>query len=393
MTTDRKEIATTPALAQGSTSPRRRFLSWASTLVLLGVLATYLALSQPPKPERTVTANPALEVQVLADGRILVPDTGPFAVQLQRRPVMVQRTTAPLVQATGTLLAAMQPSAAGTSLQWQFATGELLSTYADLLQADADVAFHLRQTTTIANLHRTKTRAQEQLVDRLRRLVEIGSDAPRELAMEEARLLEIRLEAERDAHEAENALLSAQTRQSALTKQLEQVGLPPDLLRQGEPGGALLVAEIPEPRIDFVREGQACRIVFYGRPDEIISGKVARVLPTVSAAQRTLRAAIVVDNGGQTLRPGMFANVGLGTEEREALMVPATAVIHVRSSEYVLVAGGQALTVTEVVLGEGDGPEIEVLKGIEPGMEVITEGAVLLKPTILQGLTKHAGPR
>jgi cobalt-zinc-cadmium efflux system membrane fusion protein len=387
MNFDRDKIETPEVQSAVPHGTRRGLvLSWILTLGLLGSLATYLATSKPPRLETTTSTNPASEVQVLPNGRLLVPETGPFADQLRKVTVNARGASAPLVEATGTLLAATMSSGSRSSVQWQFATGDLLSAYAELLQADADVAFHSRQVQTTRSLNATRTRAQEQVVDRLRRLVEVGSDSPRELAMEEARLLELRLEAERSVHEVSNALHAAERRQAALTRQLEQAGLSPELLRQGRARQALLVAEIPESRIELVREEQSCSIRFYGHPGDVITGKVARILPTVSAARRTLRVVLVIDNAGGHLRPGMFADVGLGTEERDSLIIPATAVIHIERSDYVLVSESEELTVTEVTVGEVRGSEIEVLSGLSPGATVVGDGAVLLKPAAVEAL-------
>jgi multidrug efflux pump subunit AcrA (membrane-fusion protein) len=351
MSSDSKEMDDTTAVPETKTSAKGKrgsYLSWVLTIAGLGVLATYLMLSKPPKIETQTGTSTAVNVQITERGTLRVPQAGPFAEQLRRVSVTARRTATPLIDATGTLLAA--PSMDGSSqsaVRWQFATGELLSTYAELLQADADVVFQTRQAQTTRTLHDTKVRTQTQVVDRLRRLVEVGSDSARDLAAEEANLLERRLEGDRAIHEVDNALKAAQRKQAALVRQLEQAGLSPDLLRRTDRGRILVVAEIPESRIEQVRENQACSVRFFGHPNAPKTGRVAKILPTVSTAQRTLRVVVVLDDATDaTLRPGMFANVALGTEERDAIIGPQSALVHVGRSDYVLVVSGDELVIT-----------------------------------------------
>jgi len=70
----------------------------------------------------------------------------------------------------------------------------------------------------------------------------------------------------------------------------------------------------------------------------------------------------------------------------DSLIIPATAVIHIERSDYVLVSESEELTVTEVTVGEVRGSEIEVLSGLSPGATVVGDGAVLLKPAAVEAL-------
>jgi hypothetical protein len=83
----------------------------------------------------------------------------------------------------------------------------------------------------------------------------------------------------------------------------------------------------------------------------------------------------------------MFADVGLGTTEREALLVHAEALLHVGRGDFVLVRSEQSpWRVQEVEVGEDHGDLVELLQGVAAGQEVVAGGAVLLKPVVVQAL-------
>ena len=87
------------------------------------------------------------------------------------------------------------------------------------------------------------------------------------------------------------------------------------------------------------------------------------------------------------MKPGMFAEVGLGTNPRDAILVPSKAIIHLGSLDYVIVVeGDEGLKVREVVTGEPHQERYEILHGLKSGETIISEGAVLLKPLVRESL-------
>lgn len=379
---------TPEAGAEERRARRSQRISWLVTGTLLSGLCLYLAIARPPRGGATVAAPASsLAVEVAPDGRIRLPDAPAFSQRLERVAVVTRRSSVPILEVTGTLMAAIPAGEPRGTDRWQFATSDLLNTYAEWSQSTADVAFRGQALASSRKLVEARVAAQTKVVERLKKLVDVGSDSARDLALEEANLLQTRLEGERAQHEADNELRAAQRKQTALARQLEQSGLAPDLLREGQRGRALLVAEIPESRIDRVREGEACAARFYGRPGAPFAGTVARVLPTVSAIQRTLRVVVVLENADDTLRPGMFADVGVGTDARDALFVPAASVLHVGRADYALVVEAPLeLSVREVVVGDAQGGEVEVLRGLEPTSAVVGGGAILLKTSVIEAL-------
>jgi multidrug efflux pump subunit AcrA (membrane-fusion protein) len=85
----------------------------------------------------------------------------------------------------------------------------------------------------------------------------------------------------------------------------------------------------------------------------------------------------------------MFAEVGLGTDERDALLIPAEALLHAKLDDYVMAAadGGRWKPVP-VRVGLQHHDDFEVEQGLPAGATIITRGAILLKPALIQSLSR-----
>src|SRR5262249_47055377 len=156
---------------------------------------------------------------------------------------------------------------------------------------------------------------------------------------------------------------NAQRNEAALARQLLQAGVDPALLGQYRSGVVIVVADVPESKVGLARVGQGCRARFYGYPEQEFSGKVASLTPVLSKERRTLRVLFALDDSAGLLKPGMFADIGLGTDARQALLVPADAVVHVGQSDYVMAAGEPNMwRIVEVKVGAQYGRRIEILE-------------------------------
>jgi cobalt-zinc-cadmium efflux system membrane fusion protein len=103
--------------------------------------------------------------------------------------------------------------------------------------------------------------------------------------------------------------------------------------------------------------------------------------------RRTLRVLFDLTDKKQLLKPGMFGEVGLGDEEREALLIPATAILHIARGDYVLVAeGDDNFRVTQVTVAEVEEGDCECLSGLKAGQQILSRGAILLKSVAAQSL-------
>ncbi len=152
--------------------------------------------------------------------------------------------------------------------------------------------------------------------------------------------------------------------------------------------------EVFEKDLSLVREGQAASVMIDAYPGEEFTGVVTYVYPTVSLEARTGRIRIELANPDLKLRPGMYANIGLESPAREeALVVPRSAVHATGEHAYVFVRGADdVLSAREVTTGLVSGKEIEILRGVEEGEQVVSSANFLIDAESSMGSAIQAMP-
>lgn len=134
-------------------------------------------------------------------------------------------------------------------------------------------------------------------------------------------------------------------------------------------------AAVPERFVGDIRIGQQVDVTVEAYPDTF-PGTVSRINPQIDPANRTFQLEIIVPNDQHKLRPGGFARGRVRTRVQEGA-------VFVRQESVVTFAGvNKVFTVKEgkaaeigVELGERDGNEVEVVKGLKPGDQVVVGGA------------------
>lgn len=356
--------------------------------VTLGFLGYLLLPSAPPadKQEATPRSSPEV-VEVAGPGLIRVQPGSPLDKKVQVAAVKKQTVTDPMLTVTGRVAASMRPGTGKGSDFWQFDSPEVLTAYTDWQKAQADITFAETQLTSAKQLATARLDAQKQVVARLEKLVTAGTDTPKDLAAEKANLIQAEITGRKELHEAETAERTAKRAEAALARQLQQAGLDPELLRSATSDMDIVMADVPESRLNRVKVGQGCQATFFGIPKEQFGGKVTSIAPVLSKERRSLRVLFVIHDPNDKLRPGMFAEIGLGTDPRDTLLAPADAVLHIGRSDYVLVAAdANTWRVAEVQVGEPQNGDVEILDGLKDGERVVGKGAILFKPLVVRSL-------
>jgi Cu(I)/Ag(I) efflux system membrane fusion protein len=97
------------------------------------------------------------------------------------------------------------------------------------------------------------------------------------------------------------------------------------------------------------------------------------------AATRTLKVKLEVDNPGYVLRPDMFVDVGLTVSLAPAVAVPADAIVDSGLAKTVFVHSGEGVfEARRVETGWRSGDQVEVVKGLSPGEQIVTSGTFFL---------------
>ena len=387
-------------------------------VITIGVLAYLLWPEGQLAEEMTQTASEMEIVKIIGQHRLAIAAGTPLEKKLAVAAVVQQETRAPKLKVTGAVVARVPPgkekAAADARLpspqaslppsaddktgeanaaegRWDFNTPDLASAYADWLKARADVPFYEKQLEDIRKLAAETLKAKKDVRDRLEKLVKAGTDPEKDLAAAKADYLQSTAQSQKDEHEALTNVNNAKRALATLERQLFQAGMDPELLANPIENTAIVVAEVPESRIGLVEKGQTCTAQFSAFPGITIPGSVRSLAPTISKERRTLRVFFQLSDPLGRLKPGMFAEIGLGTDARKTLRVPADGVLHVGQSDYVLVEAGRGdWKVTKIITGEQYGSRIEVLEGLQPGDRVIGGGAILLKPYVVQDVQSTA---
>lgn len=377
------------ANAQGS---RRHFflcLGIVTAALIFSILMPHAQVRQPPQ----ATANNQ-DVHLEALGKIYIKPDGPLFKKLQIINVQTQKVSTPTLTVSGAVVASLRAGSDKSKTGWQFSSPELLTTYTDWQKAVADVAFAKTQLEKIKQLADTKVSSQNAVAARLKKLVEAGAESEKDFAAAQAELLQAQIQGSKDVHEAETALRLAQRNEEALGRQLQQAGIDQEILRVTTPDVDIIVAEVPEALASRVALGQRCEAKFFSVPKEQFSGTVRAISPVLSKDRRSLRVQFAIHDPQDLLRAGMFGDIGLGTDEREALIVPMTGVVHVGGADFMLARRGhENWRIVEVQVGEAQQGAMEILRGLEVGEEVIGHGAILLKPMIVEALQKKVSAK
>jgi hypothetical protein len=343
------------------------------------------------------SGEPEEVVRVAGPGVIGVAPESRLAEKLEAGRPRRQTTSAPALTVTGSVVARLdarkKPGGVGddTEDHWDFATPDLAATYGDWVKARADLEFVQKQAAKIRQLTKVNVDYLTAVAKRKAKLQQIGDTSEETKEAAEADRLKAEIQGEKDIFEAETAVRNAARTRDLLERSLLQAGIDPDLLERPERGVVLVVADVPEVQSKQVWAGQPCEARFFALPDKPFDGKVSRVGPSLSKERRTLRVIFKLGDPAKELLPGMFADIGLGTERRDVLTIPAGAVLHSGRSDYVLVRrGADEFRVVEVEVGEPSGGRVPVKSGVKETDEVVGEGAILLKPAAVRAIRARA---
>jgi cobalt-zinc-cadmium efflux system membrane fusion protein len=157
-------------------------------------------------------------------------------------------------------------------------------------------------------------------------------------------------------------------------------------------------ANVYEKDLAQVRLGQAAEITVTAFPGQPFRGTVRQVGTALNAETRTARIRCDVANPGGALKAGMFATVNIATGKgTQALLIPKAAVLDEAGKKIVFSpcmdceddqATGKScgsFDKLEVILGATHGDQVEILRGLEPGLDVVTTGNYQLKTALGSG--------
>jgi cobalt-zinc-cadmium efflux system membrane fusion protein len=141
-----------------------------------------------------------------------------------------------------------------------------------------------------------------------------------------------------------------------------------------------VLADLYPRDVQAVRRGQPVEIHVNGYPDTTFHGVVDNISDAVDPQTLTLKVRVVLPNPHHQLKPQMYATVAVMNQNRNAIVVPATAVIRDGVSTYVYVQTGEnKYEHRDVRVGEAHDTTVEITGGLHDGERVVSTGAELLR--------------
>lgn len=139
------------------------------------------------------------------------------------------------------------------------------------------------------------------------------------------------------------------------------------------------VAEVPEVQALRLRRGQKVKAALQADPSQSFDGELKEILPQVSANTRTVQARFEVANQGGRLIPGMLLRLQVAGPATSRLLVPAEAVIRTGTRAVAIVRkDGGTFEPRELTLGADLGEQLEVVRGLQEGEQVVASGQFLV---------------
>ncbi len=152
-----------------------------------------------------------------------------------------------------------------------------------------------------------------------------------------------------------------------------------------------ITVDVYEADLSRVRQGAIVVVTPAAFAGQTFPGRVTYAGGVVDPASRTFKVRVELENPGERLRPGMFAQVRISTPSGTlsgsgTLTVPEIAVQDINGKQVVFVLRSLGTFVArEVTLGaKSAGGFVEITRGLKPGERVVARGAFQLKAEMMK---------
>jgi membrane fusion protein (multidrug efflux system) len=133
-----------------------------------------------------------------------------------------------------------------------------------------------------------------------------------------------------------------------------------------------------------IRVGQAMTARVDTYPGQTFTGEISAINPRVETASRNVQVRATLHNPDHRLMPGMYATASIAVgQPQRYVTLPQTAIAFnsYGAVAYVIERQGDRLIAhqTFVTTGPTRGDQVAVLRGIDPGAQVVTAGQIKLR--------------
>jgi membrane fusion protein, heavy metal efflux system len=146
-----------------------------------------------------------------------------------------------------------------------------------------------------------------------------------------------------------------------------------------------ILCDVYENDLPHVLVGQTAEIRLNAYPGQTFIGRISNVLPILEPTIRTAKVRIEVRNPGM-MRVGMFVSATFHGQKKEThTVVPAAAILHLHDRDWVYIPDGEGKFRRVIVVAGASlsNNSQEVISGVQPGQQVVTN-ALVLQSTVEQ---------
>jgi len=167
-------------------------------------------------------------------------------------------------------------------------------------------------------------------------------------------------------------------------------------LAPGQPIGSLvdlstlkLSFDVTENLISLINFDTPVYLTIPALGPEKITAKVTAIAPVANTVSRLFPVEISFGNPELDIKPGMFAEVEVDLQsEAVRVLVPYDAVLYDEEGYYVYVVEKDLPVKRNIVLGDDNGVDIEILSGVSVGETLIITGQAFVKEDSILNIIK-----
>jgi membrane fusion protein, heavy metal efflux system len=152
-------------------------------------------------------------------------------------------------------------------------------------------------------------------------------------------------------------------------------------------GRIFATANIYEKDLGLVKNGQKILLKVVSLPNQSFEGRITQIGTSVQGETRVVPVQAEINNLNGLLKPGMFAELEVITNQTAAsiLAIPTSAIVDANGKKVVYVQKGQAFQAADVTFGRTSGDMVEVKTGLSAGDLVVTQRGTQLYAQSLRG--------
>jgi len=141
-----------------------------------------------------------------------------------------------------------------------------------------------------------------------------------------------------------------------------------------------VLANVYESDISRIQTGDPVKITTLSYPNKVFDGKIDKIDNMLDPDNKAMHARIKINNPGDLLKPGMFANVSIKAKSGENLpFINPNSIVFDNDKNYVIVIDGKAkVHIQPITVAKTVETRAYIGQGLQPGQRIVASRQVYL---------------